>query len=188
MSGKSVNGKRLGREEWIAAGLRAIARQGADAVRVERLAETLGVTKGSFYWHFKDRDALLAALLDAWKARTTNAIIAEVEAKGGDAATRLRTLFGIALQSDGRLDLAVRAWAAQDSLARDALEQVDRRRLAYLDSLFRALGFPPAEASARARFVYQALIGQFTMGVPAAQRKRRADWLDILYPMLVRHG
>jgi len=186
MGGKGASGKRLGREEWIDAGLRAIARQGADAVRVERLAEALGVTKGSFYWHFKDRNALLAALLEAWKVRATKDIIAEVEAKGGDAATRLRTLFGIALHSDGRLDLAMRAWAAQDSLARGALEQVDRRRLAYLDSLFRALAFSPAEASARTRFVYHALIGQFTMGVPAAQRKRLADWLDILYPMLLR--
>src|SRR5258706_15046831 len=92
MSGKSVNGKRLGREEWIAAGLRAIAPQGADAVRGERLAETLGVTKGSFYLHFKDRDALLAALLHALEMRTTNAINAQGEGQSGGAPPRPRTL------------------------------------------------------------------------------------------------
>jgi AcrR family transcriptional regulator len=85
--------KRLGRQEWINAGLKALAEHGAEAVRIERLADTLRVTKGSFYWHFKDRGALLEALLEAWQARATNAIIDQVEARGGDARTRLETLF-----------------------------------------------------------------------------------------------
>ena len=182
-----MDGK-LGRQEWIDAGLRTMAAHGVEAVRVERLAEALGVTKGSFYWHFKDRPALLAALLETWKARTVNDIIAEVEAKGGDPATRLRTLSTIAARQDGRLDIAIRIWARQDAKARAALEQVDRRRLAYLDGLFVALGFSPAEASARSRLVYHALIGQFVRGMPTRQNKRPDDWLDIVYPMLVRKG
>ena len=180
--------RKLGRQEWIDAGLRVVAGHGVEAVRVERLAETLGVTKGSFYWHFKDRPALLAALLETWKARTTNDIIAQVEAKGGDAATRLRTLSAIATRQDGRLEVAIRVWARQDAKARTALKQVDKRRLAYLDSLFEALGFSSAEASARSRLVYHALIGQFVRGMPTRQNKRPGDWLDIVYPMLVRKG
>lgn len=179
--------KRLGRQEWIDAGLLAIAEHGVDAVRVERLAAALGVTKGSFYWHFKDRNALLAALLEAWKARATNDIIAQVEAKGGDSAARLRTLFTMVTQLDGRLDRSIRAWAAQNANARTALEQVDRRRLDYLESLFLGLAFSPAEASARAWLVYHALVGQLMNGLPATQRKRLAELLDVVYPILVHN-
>jgi AcrR family transcriptional regulator len=179
-------GERLGRQEWITAGLRAMAGHGVEAVRVERLAAALGVTKGSFYWHFKDRDALLAALLEAWKARATNDIITRVEAAGDDAETRLHTLFAIAARADGRLDRAIRLWAGQDPKVRLALEQADRRRLSYLEALFRGLGFAPAEAAARARLAYYALIGQFTLGAPARPRKASTDWLDVIYPLLVR--
>jgi AcrR family transcriptional regulator len=178
--------KRLGRQEWIEAGLRAMAEGGADAVRIERLAGALRVTKGSFYWHFKDRGALFAALLDAWKEVATNAIIAQVQAQGGKATARLRALFTIAMQSDGRLDLAIRHWAARDRMARRALDQVDRLRFGYLEALFRELGFSKPEAVARSRLVYHALVGQFVMAEPATRRERLAEYLDIVFPMLVR--
>jgi AcrR family transcriptional regulator len=178
--------QRLGERDWIEAGLRALAQGGVDAVRVERLARTLRVTKGSFYWHFKDRESLLAALLAAWQAEATNDIIARVEAEGGDAGTRLRTLFTIVARSDGRLDQAVRNWAGRDAAARSAQRQVDQRRLAYVEGLFRGVGFTPAEAMARARLVYHALIGQFMIGSPATRAERLAESLDVIHPMLVR--
>lgn len=184
MSQKSE--QRLSKQHWIDAALRAMASGGADAVRVERLAETLRVTKGSFYWHFEDRKALLTALLVAWQAQATNDIITRVEADGGDAGARLRNLFSIVAQSDGRLDQAIRTWGLQDASARSALRQVDQRRLAYLDGLFRDLGFAPADATARARLVYHALIGQFMIGAPSTRAERLAECLDIVYPMLVR--
>jgi len=178
--------KRLGRQQWIEAGLKMLAREGIDAVRVERLAEKLRVTKGSFYWHFKDRDALLEALLEAWRALATNAIIDEVEAKGGGAHARLITLFSIVAEADGQLDRAIRGWAARDDMAKAALQAVDRRRLDYLVTLFEGVGFAPAGAIARARLVYHALIGQFMMGEPVAHPDRLAEWLGIVLPMLVR--
>ncbi len=178
--------QRLSKTDWIDAGLRTLAKHGSAAVRVERLAEALAVTKGSFYWHFKDRNALLEALLDAWKARATNAIIDQVEAAGGDAGTKLRTLFTIVIQLDGRLDRAVRSWATQDPMARSALEEVDKRRLGYLESLFLGIGFTPAEAIARARLVYHALIGQFMIGEFEAYAGRLAECLEIVLPMLTR--
>lgn len=183
--GAAMN-QRLSKREWIDAGLRALALHGAGAVRVERVAEALGVTKGSFYWHFKDREALLEALLDAWKARATNDVIEQVEAEGGDAGAKLRTLFTIVAQVDGRLDRAVRSWATQDPMAQNAMEQVDKRRLGYLESLFLGLGFTPAEAIARARLVYHALIGQFMMGTFESSHDRVAECLGIILPMLVR--
>ncbi len=178
--------RRLGKQEWINAGLVALAAHGADAVRVERLAETLHVTKGSFYWHFKDRNELLQALLEAWQSRATRAIIDAVETRGGDARARLTTLFTIVAESDGRLERSMRGWAALDETARSALEAVDRRRLDYLAALFSGMGFRPGEALARARLVYHALIGQFMMGDGVAHEGRLAESLDIVLPMLVR--
>jgi AcrR family transcriptional regulator len=178
--------KRLGRNEWIAAGLKELAKHGIDAVRVERLAAQLKVTKGSFYWHFKNRGALLAALLEAWLARATNAIIEQVEAEGGNARTRLKSLFSIVGQVDGRLDRAIRNWAARDVEARATLLAVDQRRFDYLNALFLEMRFSAAEAIARARLVYHALIGQFMMESTASHEERLAECLEIVLPMLVR--
>lgn len=152
--------ERLSEDEWVRAGLRTLAREGIDAVRVERLAVDLEVTKGSFYWHFKDRNALLSALLVAWRTRATGAIIDEVETKGGDALQRLRTLCRITYQADIRLERAIRDWAARATVADAALQEIDNRRLAYLRKLFIDLGFPPGEARARARLAYDACLGQ----------------------------
>ncbi len=176
---------RLGRQEWIDAGLKAMARDGVDAVRIERLAAALKVTKGSFYWHFKDRDALLEALLEAWRSRATTAIIDAVEAKGGDARAKLANLFTIVSVIEGQLDRAIRSWAAQDRAAASALKEVDRQRLDYLLILFMGVGFNAAEALGRARLVYHALIGQFMMGEAVARGDRLTECLDIVLPMLV---
>jgi AcrR family transcriptional regulator len=156
--------QRLSKQEWIDVALRALAELGVDGVRVERLAETLGVTKGSFYWHFKDRSALLAEVLDAWKERATRDVIAMVDGKGGDARARLMLLGQTVFSSDGRLDRQVRAWAAVDPAAQTARNLIDTQRIAYVEGLFSALGFSSEAASARALFVYHALIGQFELG------------------------
>ena len=183
--GRRMNQK-LGKQEWIRAGLRALAEQGAEAVRVERLATALGVTKGSFYWHFKDRGELLAALIEVWREQATDAIIAQVEAIGGSAGQKMRSLFTIVVSGDGRLDQAIRVWAASDANARAALALVDQRRLDYLASLFEQLGFNANESGGRARLVYHALIGQFTIGTTMTQKERLDECLNIVYPMVVR--
>jgi AcrR family transcriptional regulator len=176
---------RLDRDAWIAAGLAALAEGGVEAVRVERLAAMLRITKGSFYWHFRNRPDLLAALLEAWQAAATGDIIAHVEARGGDAGARLRHLITIVTRSDGRLDMAVRNWAGQDAAAAGAMAAVDGQRLGYVAGLFEELGFAPAEALARARFAYQALIGQFRMGGLSVE-ERLADVLGVILPVLMR--
>jgi AcrR family transcriptional regulator len=163
-----------------------MAEHGAGTVRVERLAEMLSVTKGSFYWHFKDRGALLEALIEDWKAQATSAIIDQVEAQGGDASTRLHRLFSIVVQMDGRLDRAIRSWAAEDAMAQRALAEVDERRQRYLESLFLGIGFSEPEAIARARLMYHALIGQFMMGTFDGYREHLDECHNIILPMLVR--
>lgn len=174
---------RLGRRHWIDAALRSLAAQGIEAVRVERLAADLKVTKGSFYWHFANREALLCALLEAWEARATHDIITMVEAGGGDAQARLRALCREVFGSDGRLERQIRAWSAHDPVAGEAQQRVDARRIAYLDELLRGIGFDPEAARARALFSYQALIGQFATG---AGLRLGEGQLEIVLRMLVR--
>lgn len=179
-------GERLERADWVHAGLAMLAAGGIDAVRVERLANALKVTKGSFYWHFRDRPALLDAMLDAWQAQATGDIIDRVEALGGDASARLAALLSIVFRSDGRLEMAVRDWASRDAAAREAQAIVDQRRLAYVEKLFLEHGFDAREAGARARFAYQALIGQFSLGSQGGD-EGIGQLREVILPMLIRH-
>ena len=106
---------RTPRSRWIEEGLRALAAGGPDAVRIEALAKSLGVTRGGFYWHFEDRGALLAELLDTWERAATDEVIDRVERQGGDARTRLRRAGALTFSADLLpVNLAVRAWSRHD--------------------------------------------------------------------------
>ena len=98
----------------------------------------------------------------------------EVEARGGSASDRLLWLFEQVVDNDGRLETAVRAWAASDPAAQRVVRRADRRRLDYLERLLRDLGLPKPVAVARSRFAYYAVIGEFTMGATAPRSRRRA--------------
>lgn len=166
--------KPLDRESWTAAGLRRLQADGIDAVRIELLARDLGVSKGSFYWHFAKRSELLTEILAAWRRADTTAIIEAVEARGGSPQDRLWKLFEFIFSSDRRLERAVRNWAAKDPAAADSLAQVDRRRLAYLEDLFIAMGCEVPDAIARASLAYASVIGETARGtpIPLAERLR----------------
>lgn len=165
----------LTRQDWINQGLKVLAEKGVETVRVEPLAKLMGVTKGSFYWHFKNREALLSAVLQEWIKSQTNSIIEQVEGLGGDAKTKLLYLFELAVQDNGRVENAIRAWATGDATVAAALAQVDQRRLDYTKDLFLQAGFEPFEATARARMVYYALVGEFTIGTRSNQAERLAE-------------
>ncbi len=161
--------ERLDRQSWVDAGLAALAQGGLAAVRVELLAKRLSVTKGSFYWHFPGREALLAAMLEVWEQRQTGAVIAAVEAAGGPPEERLARLSAALSGLDLRLEAAMRGWGAADAQVRAALGRADARRCAYLQELIERAGVPPEPARARARLVYFALIGEIASGAE--------DWL-----------
>jgi len=90
---------RTPRSSWIQEGLRALAAGGPDAVRIEPLAQALGVTKGGFYWHFEGRSALLEEMLDTWERVSVDEVIERIEGEGGDARAKLRRLSAIASSS-----------------------------------------------------------------------------------------
>ena len=175
----SQRGKRLGREAWVAAAFRMLGRRGIAAVGVEPLAKALGVTKGSFYWHFKDRRALLEALLAYWEERETSSIITDVEAVPGPPAQQLRRLYARAHADRDALapELAIRDWARRDPFARKAVLAVDARRLAWLTRHFRPLSKSAAEAEAKAELSYGLVAAAwvvFSKDPGRAERLRRA--------------
>jgi AcrR family transcriptional regulator len=163
VQGKAGAETKAGASDWIRAGLALLGRAGIEAVRVEPLAAKLGVTKGSFYWHFKDRDALHMAMLAAWRADTTRNVIARVEAESAGKGERLTLLISLATRNTGlaRLEIAIRAWAKTDERAAGAVGEIDRQRMDYVASLLRDLGIEPRTARLRAKILYLALIGGF---------------------------
>jgi AcrR family transcriptional regulator len=170
---------RTPRREWIEEGLRALAAGGPDAVRVEALAQALGVTKGGFYGHFADRNALLEEMLDTWERRSTAEVLDQVERKGGDVRARLRRA-GALTFSDELLpiDLAVRDWARRDPAVAERLWRVDNRRMDYLRMLFGAICRDPDEIEARSMLAFSLVIGHHFMAADHGTRSH-ADVLEL---------
>ena len=144
---------RTPRTNWIEEGLHALGVGGPNAVRIEVLAQTLGVSKGGFYWHFDDRRALLEEMLDTWERVVIDEAIERIEAGGGAEREKLRRLFALASSRQARglgsIDAAIREWARRDKAVARRLRRVDNRRMAYMRSLFAS--FCPDEADAEAR-------------------------------------
>jgi AcrR family transcriptional regulator len=147
---------RTPRRSWIEEGLRALGVGGPDAVRIEKLAEALGVTKGGFYWHFDGRPALLEEMLDAWERLVIDDPIERVDAGGGDARAKLRRLFALASSRDRdlmKIELAIREWARRDKTVAKRLKRIDNRRMEYMRSLFGAFCADEDEVEVRCMLV-----------------------------------
>lgn len=173
----------LSHDAWVQAGFAALAEGGVEAIRVEPLAERLGVTKGSFYHHFANRRALHVAMLESYELHGTTRIIDEVEAAAGSPNDRLRRLARLTLQpepANDAIENAIRAWAATDEVAAAAIGRVDERRLTYTAALLRAAGLPPSMARRRARLFYRMLIGEFVWRSSGGPTATRADVDDVL--------
>lgn len=155
------------RQDWVVAGLRTLAQSGIDAVRVERLAKTLGVSKGPFYWRFADRAELLAAMMEFWQRDFTARLI-EHSAPLKTPRARLEELLKQALEVQfgsidvARLEGALRAWAAHDETVSRTVCEVDAQRIQYLAGELAAMGATTAQAQCLARGIYLGLLGLFT--------------------------
>jgi AcrR family transcriptional regulator len=184
-------GKRLTAEDWTDAALRALADGGLAALAVEPIAAGLGATKGSFYWHFANRDALLEAALAHWERTETDEVIAQVEAVPTPAA-RLRALFGGAVGHEyaasrgARVELALQPTASHPLVA-PVLERVTRRRIEYLSAQFTDLGFESEEARRRGLLAYTAYLGhaQLAHATPSARPADLPAYVDTVIGALV---
>jgi len=177
----------LSMADWVAQATAVLVDEGVDRVRVDLIARTLGVTRGSFYWHFKDRADLLHHMLQAWRQAATEQVI-ERFSRESDPLRQLQDVLslpfrGRSAQRAARVELAIRDWARRDELARHALEDVDARRISYFAQCFSALGFGIAEARARAFLAYGWQVSESLMpgqGTPAQKQERSALLLRML--------
>jgi AcrR family transcriptional regulator len=169
----------LSAQDWIELGLKTLATQGHSALKAEPLAKAMGVSRGSFYWHFADIGAFHAAVLKAWREVAAEAIITQVEAAsaGDDPLTvLLRRVFSERLA----LERAVRSWAAFDSAARAAVQAIDRRRLDYVEGLIRGHGVADEIAQARAQILYWAFLGYALSDKPLPRAMREAAVAELV--------
>ena len=183
---------RTPRGKWIEEGLHALAAGGPQAVRIEALAQALGVSKGGFYGYFADRDALLTELLDTWEREVTEAVIEQVEDGGGDGRARLDRLFTIVATSGNEsilgtpADLAIRDWARRDEAVAERLRRVDNRRMEYLRSLFATFCPDADEVEVRCLLTYSVRIGTHVIAADHHNGHSRADVLALTKKWLLR--
>ena len=157
----------LARRDWIDAGLELLVGKGVDHVKITRLADALGVTRGSFYWHFKDRDDLLLALVEEWENRNTKALI-DVLPDSEDITEVLLEIFVLWTSDEPfapRLDAAMRDWARRSDTVKQAVSRADSERVKAIAKAFECAGFEASEAFIRARVLYFAQVGYYAMEV-----------------------
>ena len=175
-------------EDWVRAATQVLVDHGIDHVRVDVLAGELNVTRGSFYWHFRDREDLLRRVLQAWREVSTVQLTKRLEVARSDPRELLADVItlpfrGSAAVRAARIELAIRAWARRDPMAQQALDEADSSRIGYHEALFRALGFAPDEAAHRAFLLYGYEVAESLMprqGSAAARDARRRSVLQLV--------
>ena len=167
--------KRLSRGEWLKRSLEVLSKEGKAKLRIDTLTKELGVTKGSFYWHFKDRADFVRSLAEHWLETSTMQVIDTVNQVNNDASKRLFLLMEYLFRKDyGKYDIAMRAWATQEPGVARVVKKVDELRLIFVRSLFSELGFVGQELEMRARtfVVFHSLeLGSYARGTKKERHK-----------------
>ena len=169
----------LSAQDWLDQGLKALAARGFTALKAEPLAKAMGVSRGSFYWHFADIGAFHAAILKHWRDVAAEQIIANLEAAAADENS-LHLLLRQAFSGKLALERAVRNWATFDADARRAVQAIDRRRLDYVESLLRDAGQSNEVAAARAQVLYWAFLGSALSDRPLPTEQQQATLDELI--------
>jgi AcrR family transcriptional regulator len=174
-------------DAWIQAATEVLVDQGIDHVRVDVLASGLGVTRGSFYWHFRDREDLLRRVLAGWRQQATENLTARLEKAHKDPREQLRDVIslpfrGRSAERAARIELAIRAWARRDEMARRAVDEADSSRVGYIAQIFSSLGFSILEARLRAFVLYSYVVAESLMATQGgpSQKAERAKFVERL--------
>jgi AcrR family transcriptional regulator len=186
---KTERPSRLSSEDWALAALDVIAEQGLAAVAVEPLARRLGVTKGSFYWHFPSREALLVAALERWEAIEQETVFGKLEAIP-DPRSRLRALFQlVAHELKPHIIYSELLKALDHPVVQPVLHRVSQQRLDYLAASFRQAGLPRVDAQNRARLTYAAYVGflqlSLQLGQPRLHQEEFETYVDHVMSTLI---
>jgi len=176
----------LDREAWLIRALEVLLHEGVQGVRVERLARDRGVTKGSFYWHFQDREDLLKAILDYWSDRYNAVITEDPEFQQGDAAAALLSAMK-RVREEGldKYELAMRAWAAHDAAAARVVRKAYARRKHFIRSCFERIGFRGTEAEIRTRLMLCYMSWEPSMYAQESKSKR-LQFLELQHALLTQ--
>jgi len=174
----------LSARDWLDQGLKTLAKNGFTALKAEPLAKAMGVSRGSFYWHFADIGAFHSAILKYWREVAAEQVIAGLEAASKDRDA-VALLLRRAFSSTPALENAVRTWATVDPVARAAVQAIDQRRLRYIEVLLRRSGLSDDVARARAQILYWAFLG-FALSERPLPKARQQAVLDQLLLMAAR--
>lgn len=179
LSGQMKN-KRLTKEAWIKFGLETAGELGVEALRIDDLCIRQNVTRGSFYWHFEDREDFLNGILEHWRTRETVGIIYQVEENGGNPYQQLAYLFTLANSGeiDFNTELAIRVWARSQKEAAKLVKQVDEDRINYMAGKLRKIGASEADARMRAFFLYSLIFGEAMIRSQESKPERNARQLE----------
>ncbi|MEM9844176.1 MAG: TetR/AcrR family transcriptional regulator [Pseudomonadota bacterium] len=175
---------RLNRDDWIAAALTLLVESGIDAVQITVLARNLGVTRGSFYWHFDSRDALLNALIAHWKSLNTNVMVDTV-AGAESLDDGILALFSVWLDHkrfDPRIDQAIRNWSRHDAGLREVVQEEDTARVRAISTFFARFGYDATEAFIRARVIYFTQMSYYALDIAHEETmEQRMSYLDAYF-------
>ena len=151
---------------WLDAAYEMLVETGVESVKVMPLAERLGLSRTSFYWHFPDREALLAGLVARWQAKNTGNLVARCRAPAATVCEAMLNLFDCWYDNalfDSRLEFAMRTWALTDKAVETAMADADTQRIAAITDLFRRFGYAETEADTRARTLYLTQVGYIAL-------------------------
>ncbi len=163
---------KLSRSDWLASSMDALLLEGVEGIHVEPLARRLGVTKGSFYWHFKDRQELLSDVIEYWTTRMVDAVRAHETLTGSASERLLQVMEEITRQDRGRYEAAMRMWASSDEHVAKAVKRVDEARLKWTSDLFLEMGFAREQAEIRGRMMVFYEYGEAEFSIKAPVEKR----------------
>lgn len=178
-----VSAARSTREDWLTRGLEALVADGIDRVKVQKIAQQLGVSRSSFYWFFKSSQDLHDQMLEYWLARNTAPILERAMRPCATISLGILNVFECWVDGalfDPRLDIAVRLWARRSAKVAGVVAQADDQRLTALSRMFERHGYGSSDAMIRARVLYYTQIGHYTLDVPEDMKTRVGsvpDWI-----------
>ena len=179
----------LSAADWVAAAMDLLATETVRGVRIATLCARLGVTKGSFYWHFPSREALLGAILAEWRRLMTLEVIGRGAYVSAPVEEALRGTLGLIRRRrpgrQGPVERSIRDWARSDAVAQAALEEIDAARLHSLETLFRRRGFAPEEARLRGYAAYALMMGDSILKGTAGKSVPADSYLDRMVALLL---
>ncbi len=181
---KKERAERLARTDWVDAAREALVKGGVHAVKIDLIANRLKITRGSFYWHFKNRAEVLSALVELWESQNTKPFEDIVRRPDIGATEKFAAMARLWLEEksfDWRFDSAMRDWARSSRAVAKKLAAIDDFRMDLFEQVFAEMGYPPFEAKVRARVTYFHQVGYYTLGIQEDQRARRD-----MFPMYLR--